>query len=858
MSTTFVPLKYLGVCIASMALLAVDPPTVKAACTLAVTAGDDQNTCDSASAPGFTDLDGNNSLTFPAAGNGVITGNILYGAGNDLVQMDADTARINGALNQGDGANIFRLNLGTVTGSVTQGAGMDVVQISGGQAGAISQGAGIDSFSMSGGTIASLAQGDGLDTFNMSGGTITGAFEDGDQAVMTGGTIGRVDMKLDNNLFDMRGGRIINNLVTGFGNDTILISGTSTIGGNISTSGGTDIVEVRGGVINGQILTSFGDDHFTWDTAGEIHAFILMGADNDTALLKNLTDTQLSTTPLLDGGVGNDTLTFDNTQASTPGRYANWETVRLDNGSRLTLGGTFVLGDTGSGTGTLAIDGSSALRVDTGVISPFTAGQLTTVNNSGLIDMTTASTRATDSLTINGNYTGNNASLALQSILGADGSPSDKLVVSQGVMQGTTAISITNLGGAGGLTVQDGIQVVQATQGATSSAGAFSLRGTVSASAFDYYLFKGGVAPGTEQNWYLRSTVPVAPLPTPEAPVVPLPEPAPDTPTLPPPGPEPIVIYRPEVPVYSVLFPAAQQMVQAMLGTYHTRLGDQSQQRSSGALPAGWGRVYGASTRQSYAGTVNPRLDSTLSGFQVGSDLYAWTDEAGLTQRVGFFVGHGRLKGNVDGFNGGFEHRDAGKTTLRGDSLGVYWTLIGAQRGYIDLVLMGTRFDGTSESDRGVKLKTRGHDVLGSVEAGLPLRVSEAWELEPQAQVIVNRTRFDSQHDGLSKVAFDADTQVTTRLGVRLRGNYWVSGLPLQPYVRVNVWHAASGTQRVIFNDVTDIDTEQKSTTLDLNVGATLEVAEGVSLYGQVGYNRNLDSQSLDGRAGTLGVRIAF
>ncbi len=45
---------------------------------------------------------------------------------------------------------------------------------------------------------------------------------------MTGGTIGRVDMKLDNNVFEMSGGSIINNLVTGFG---ITLSGGSIGGG---------------------------------------------------------------------------------------------------------------------------------------------------------------------------------------------------------------------------------------------------------------------------------------------------------------------------------------------------------------------------------------------------------------------------------------------------------------------------------------------------------------------------------------------------------------------------------------------------------------------------------------------------
>lgn len=91
---------------------------------------------------------------------------------------------------------------------------------------------------MTAGSIQSLAQGDGRDVFSMSGGTIIGAFEDGDVAAMSGGTIGRVDMKLDDNIFDMSGGRIIGNLVTGFGRDTITVAGGS-VGGNISVVAAT-------------------------------------------------------------------------------------------------------------------------------------------------------------------------------------------------------------------------------------------------------------------------------------------------------------------------------------------------------------------------------------------------------------------------------------------------------------------------------------------------------------------------------------------------------------------------------------------------------------------------------------------
>ena len=121
---------------------------------------------------------------------------------------------------------------------------------------------------MSGGEIASLNQGDNLDTFAMSGGRIVDGFDDGDRAVMTGGRIGRVNMKLDDNLFDMSGGTIDRNLVAGFGNDTVVLrDGTDrrqhqrqrrhgfAVGDSAEPSAATS-------------WPSFGDDAFTWEGGG--------------------------------------------------------------------------------------------------------------------------------------------------------------------------------------------------------------------------------------------------------------------------------------------------------------------------------------------------------------------------------------------------------------------------------------------------------------------------------------------------------------------------------------------------------------------------------------------------------------
>ncbi len=268
--------------------------------------------------------------------------------------------------------------------------------------------------------------------------------------------------------------------------------------------------------------------------------------------------------------------------------------------------------------------------------------------------------------------------------------------------------------------------------------------------------------------------------------------------------------------------------------------------------------MYGNNGRQRFEGTVNPSLDSSVTGFQVGTDVFASALGNGSTQHAGFFVGHSRLTGDVKGFNGGFQDKDAGNTTLRGDSLGVYWTLINPSQAYLDLVVTGTKFSGNDESDRGVKMKTRGQNVAASAEVGWPFALAQHWKIEPQAQLIVSKTKLDSQNDGIADVSYDADTNLTSRLGLRLSGDYQLNGMPLLPYARANVWRNHSGTNTVTFDDTTHIDTEQKSTTLNVSLGASLKVAPGVSLYTEVGYNRNLDTNTLNGRQGTVGLRMEF
>ncbi|MBZ9967098.1 autotransporter outer membrane beta-barrel domain-containing protein, partial [Mesorhizobium sp. BR1-1-2] len=501
-----------------------------AACLLVPTAGNDTFICDSGDSGGsLNDLNGDNTLTFPAGGTGQVSGNVTFGVGSDRINMQSGT--ITGTVDQGGGADFFTIGAGTVVGDVQQGSG-------------------IDDFNMSGGQIGSLNQGDGLDTFTMTDGRIVDFFDDGDHAVMTGGRIGRVNMKLDQNYFNMSGGTIDRNLVTGFDKDTIILSG-GTIGGNISVSGGNDSVTVTGGTVGGDVLMSFGADSFVWDGGGIIYGAVDLGADNDTAKLSNLTNSNLGGADALNGGLGTDTLTFDNVKLDGISRVQNWESIDATNDTELTLDGNLVLGDSGTGTGSLSVDAASTLYGGgfNASIQAFTSGQLANVVNAGRIDLTNGSTGATDRLTISGNYTGLGGLLLIQTELGDDSSASDRLVLSGGTASGSTGIGVVNVGGAGAETTQDGIMVVQAVNGATSSAGAFALDGPVAAGAFEYYLFKGGVTAGSAENWYLRSSLitPTSPAAAPPA-LEPAAAPEPEPPaTEPPPPPSQL----PPVPVPS-------------------------------------------------------------------------------------------------------------------------------------------------------------------------------------------------------------------------------------------------------------------------------------------------------------------
>jgi len=773
---------------------------------------------------------------------GFVTGDVNQSAGDDRFTLRGGT--VTGNVSQGDDADDFSMSAGTMNGTLDQGSG---------------PGDGADSFSLSGGTISGdVNQGGQFDMALISGGTIAGALNDGDFLTITGGQVGSVDLKLADNVLTMSGGLVVGNVDAGLHDDTLHLS-NGRIGGAVDFGSGNDVVNVSGGSIGGTVLSGIGSDTLNWAGGGRLESGFELGDGNDIAVLRNLTPAFLAPGIPLDGGNESDTLTFDNTGAADVTRFLDWELFELSNSSQLTFSSTLVLGDAGTGTGTLSVDSTSTIFAGNGShsIEPFAAGLPVTVNNAGMVDLTNGPAAATDSLTIAGNYAGLGGSLGLETVLGADGSPSDRLVIAGGTGSGSTTIQVTNLGGSGALTVADGILLVEATGGATTSPGAFSLRGVVAAGVFEYRLFRGGVMPGAEDDWFLRSRATVIP-PPPLPPGSPLPPPSAS------PSPAGAPLIRPEVPGHAILPAVARRMGLATIGTFHARQGDQLLLRSNAAAPAAWGRVFAATHDQQWDAQIagldfqlGPAFDGGMHGLQAGLDLFGIDREDGSQDRGGLFYTHARAGGDVAGFTLGMPDNPSGRLTLQADSVGAYWTRLGSSGWYLDAVALHTWLSGDAASDRGFGAKSAGTVFAASLEGGYPLVLGDGWTLEPQAQAVWQHVDVNRAADRFSNIAYNATDAFSGRLGLRLEGNIEFDGGGLRPYLEVSVWHDFGADDVVLFN-ATGVTVEGASTALVVAGGASALISDKISVYGELNVSTDLGDGDVQAVGGHFGIRLQW
>ncbi len=482
----------------------------------------------------------------------------------------------------------------------------------------------------------------------------------------------------------------------------------------------------------------------------------------------------------------------------------------------------------------------------------------------------------------------------MNTFLGADGSPSDKLIINGGSAIGNSLLRITNAGGPGAETVANGIAVVQAINGGTTAPGAFTLAGEVRGGAFDYFLFRGGLGGSSPNDWFLRSTFVVGP-PEPIVPPI-LP---PILPTDPPPEPLPPGIYPiigPEIATYGVVQPIARQLGMTTLGTLHERIGDTSLARirgrhasptatrtgprkapakaptdcvNAGWGPSAWGRVLGQQIDNRYRAFADPRASGQLLGFQSGIDLWRGEWMPGHRDAAGIYVGYANANVDVSGLvtneaATGYVLRKTGGLNLDAWSGGAYWTHYGPGDWYLDAVAQATHYEGAA-STQFARLATTGFGFVSSLEAGYPVRLpmfGPGFVLEPQAQIVWQHVSFDDANDGLGEVALGTTSGASGRIG--LRGRWTIvsdSGQVWQPYVRANLWRDWGAQATTTFSGADLVPLLEQATRLQLGGGLSVRMNANVSLYANADYQfavGNTDGGRRDGIRGAAGVRYTW
>jgi fibronectin-binding autotransporter adhesin len=377
------------------------------------------------------------------------------------------------------------------------------------------------------------------------------------------------------------------------------------------------------------------------------------------------------------------------------------------------LGGTVnITGGTLAGTGTV---GATTLAA-AGAIAPGSNGIGT--------------------LTIAGDYTSTDGLLQIQTALGDDTSATDLLVIN-GNSTGTTNVRVTNLGGAGGQTV-NGIKIIDVVG---TSTGTFSLLGdteyegqqAVIGGAYLYGLHQGTIT-DADGDWYLRSIL----------------NPDDDTP-----------VFQPAAPVIETYAAAALQAFNAS-ESLQQRVGNRSW--SDDTEGAGiWGRIEarhtslgpdGSTTSASYAvdtWRLQAGVDGVLSQSEAGTVIAGVNLQAGtISADISSASGDGSIDGTALGL---------GATLTWYAENGFYLDAQG-KLNWFDSTLVANRLDGALVSGNA------GFGYALSFEAGQRLTLGDGWSVTPQAQLSYSDVDFESFDSYGSTVALKSGDSLLARLGI--------------------------------------------------------------------------------------------
>ncbi|ALM86833.1 hypothetical protein ASB57_07805 [Bordetella sp. N] len=820
---------------------------------------------------------GNGALVQGAQARLVNNGTIRADDGVAAVHLTGAGASVafsgSGLIQAGGTADGILLDETAVNGSVTGTAGTIVIEGSGT---ALNNRA-------AGGTIALMntsvrTLGDGAAGIGSSG-------QNGD-IILSGGTVSTAGVRALGIYVSSAGQlQLTDTTVTTLGDGAhgiMLDSGATAVlsGGTVSTQGvGAAALHVEGpagaGTVTGTTLTSAAGAGAEVNAGGTLtlRNAATTGATAGLAITDTLGNGQVSSITVAGGtlaATAGNAIQITGAQANIV--LSNAVNVTASSGTLLNLSNASVVTFTAQGValnGDLIADSSSRGVVNlnqgsilTGRIDPLDvnidasstwnvtgSSVVNNLSNAGLVAFVapTGDPRQAGSyktLTVS-NYVGSNGTIALNTWLGGDGSPSDRLIVNGGSATGATALRITNTGGSGALTTGDGINVVAVTGGGTTAPGAFRLAGPVQSGAYEYLLYRGGSA--NPDDYYLRSN---------------LLDPGATGGNNGGGGAAPIA-YRPGVVGYTLTPALNLDYGFTNLGRLHERVGDvySTERNQTGNRNGVWGRMggYGVQADSGDRFSMNQSTffmqfgkDWTLAQEKDGSSTHA-----GVTASLG--VTDAKFKDSARDLNSMLSDR-TGKANIQAQSVGGYYTKYSSDGAYWDSVAQVTHYRNKYDDVYGSSAKQNGFGAAVSQEVGKPFMLLPKLAIEPQAQLVYQYLKLNRFDDGVSSVSGVSDNAVRGRIGVRI----FAPNISTEdgsgagtPYMTVDVLHDFVPAKAVSV-DGTSLRPSFSRTWGEVGFGLNQSIGKGSQLYAAIKFTKSLDGEDKKGVFGQVGYRYSW
>ncbi|WP_127956976.1 autotransporter outer membrane beta-barrel domain-containing protein [Serratia microhaemolytica] len=615
-------------------------------------------------------------------------------------------------------------------------------------------------------------------------------------------------------------------------------TGSTTVeGGVLQFNTADSIASSSNVVINDGVVNLNGHNQYVNRLSGSGGTVQLNGA---TLTVNNATTAE-STSYAGDitgnGGVnkqGNGTLTLTGKTAWTGVTRLDAGTLTLDGSA----GGAHLVSDVVAQRGTqLNLHNGASL---TGSIDPTSvdidsasqwivtgSSHVENLTNNGSITLQAPTASDFKTLTVEGNYQGNDGLLVLNTRLGADDSATDRLVIN-GDSSGTTRVQVNNAGGSGAKTL-NGIRVINVTG---ASAGEFIQQGRIAAGAYDYTLTRGA-SPDTEKNWYLNSGN--------------------------------ARTERPEGGGYAANLAAANNLFVSRL---HDRLGETEYLdplTGETRVTSLWLRNEGGHNR-SRDGSGYLHTQGNRYVLQLGGDIAHWGHNNSDRFHLGMMAGYGRNDSTTKAVFSGQQ----AKGKVDGYSLGLYGTWYANAQDksgwYADSWVQYSWFENTVS---GSELAQEQYDSKGftaSVEAGYSFELltnttdNFTWLLQPKAQITWMGVKADDHIEANgTRISGEGDGNIQTRLGAKtfLHGHSardHGKGRQFQPFLEANWLH----NTKEFASNMDGVSLKQGGTAniAELKLGVEGKIHHQIDLWGNIG--QQVGDKGYSDTSARFGVKYNF